>query len=77
MAILREWSFPDIPVVKNPPPNTGVARDAGRELGGGRSPRRRKWQTTPVFLLQKNSLDGGLPQTFEVNSQFIEPGMIR
>ena len=38
------------PVVKNPPANAGDARNVGLILGLGRSPWRRKWQPTPVFL---------------------------
>ena len=37
-------------VVKNPPANEGDARDRGYIPGLGRSPWRRKWQPTPVFL---------------------------
>ena len=37
-------------VVKNLPANVGD-RDTGLILGSGRSPWRRKWQPTPVFLL--------------------------
>jgi len=39
--------FPGGSVVKNLPAN---ARDAGLIPGSGRSPWRRKWQPTPVFL---------------------------
>ena len=38
-------------VVKNPPANAG---DAGSIPGLGRSPWRRKWQPTPVFLPGKS-----------------------
>ena len=37
-------------VVKNPPANAGEVRDVGLIPGSGRSPWRRKWQPTPVFL---------------------------
>ena len=35
--------------------NAGDARDADLILGSGRSPWRRKWQPTPVFLPRKKS----------------------
>ena len=38
-------------VVKNPPANAG---DEGWILGSGRSPWRREWQPTPVFLPAKS-----------------------
>ena len=38
-------------MVKNPSAN---ARDAGSIPGSGRSPWRRKWQPTPVFLSGKS-----------------------
>ena len=37
-------------VVKNPPANAEVRRDAGSISGSGRSPGGRVWQLTPVFL---------------------------
>ena len=37
-------------MVNNPPTSAGDTRDAGLILGLGRSPWRRKWQPTPVFL---------------------------
>ena len=37
-------------VVKNPPANAGDVREVGSVLRLGRSPWRRKWQPTPVFL---------------------------
>ena len=37
-------------VVKNPPANAGDIRDTGSIPGLGRSPWRRPWQHTPVFL---------------------------
>ena len=39
--------FPGGSVVKNLPANVG---DAGLISGSGRSPRKRKWQPTPVLL---------------------------
>ena len=40
----RDAGFPDDPVGKNPPANAGL----------GRSPWRREWQPTPVFLPWKS-----------------------
>ena len=37
-------------MIKNPPTNAGDAKDARLMPGWGRSPWRRKWQPTPVFL---------------------------
>ena len=37
-------------MVKNPPANAGDIGDVGLIPGLGRSPWRRKWQPTPVFL---------------------------
>jgi len=37
-------------VVKNPPANAGALRVLGSIPRSGRFPRRRKWQSTPVFL---------------------------
>ena len=37
-------------MVKNPSASAGDARDRGSIPGLGRSPWRRKWQLTPVFL---------------------------
>ena len=37
-------------VVKNLPASAGDIRDTGSIPASGRSPRRRKWQSTPVFL---------------------------
>ena len=42
------------PVVKNLPANAGDIRDVGLIPGLGRSPRRRAWQPTPVFLSRKS-----------------------
>ena len=41
-------------VVKNPPANAGEIRDVCLIPGSGRSPWRRKWQPTPVFLSGKS-----------------------
>ena len=45
--IIRQLGFPGGSVVKNPPASAG---DSGSIPGSGRSPWRRKWQLTPVFL---------------------------
>ena len=37
-------------MVKNPPANAGDIRDVGSILGSGRSPWRRAWQPSQVFL---------------------------
>ena len=37
-------------VVKNPPDNAGDIRDLGSIPGLGRTPWRRSWQSTPIFL---------------------------
>ena len=44
-------SFPGGSVIKNPPAKAG---DAGSIPGFGRSPWRRKWQPTPIFLPGKS-----------------------
>ena len=53
-------------MVKNSPANTGDIRDAGLIPGSGRSPWRRVWQPTPVFLpggsLGQRSLAGYSPK---------------
>jgi len=41
-------------VVKNPPASAGKAGDSGWTPGLGRSPWRRKWQPTPIFLSGKS-----------------------
>ena len=46
-CIIRQLGFPGGSVVKNPPASAG---DSGSIPGSGRSPWRRKWQLTPVFL---------------------------
>ena len=48
------WGFPGGAMVKNPPANTGDTRDMHLIPGSGRSPRGRKWQSTPVFLPGKS-----------------------
>ena len=45
--IRRQLGFPGGSVVKNPPANAG---DSSSISGSGRSPWRRKWQPTPIFL---------------------------
>ena len=55
----RNWGFPGCSVVENPPANAG---DTSSIPGLGRSPWRRNWQPTPVFLpgqsyVQRNLLD--------------------
>ena len=47
-------------VVKNLPANAGDARDSGSIPGLGRSPWRRKWQPTPVFLPGESHGQGSL-----------------
>ena len=44
------WGFPGGIVVKNLHANVGDTRDMGLISGSGRSPWRREWQPTPVFL---------------------------
>ena len=46
--------FPGGSVVENPLANEGDARDAGLIPWVGKIPWRRKWQPTPVFLLEKS-----------------------
>ena len=41
-------------MVKNPPANTGDARDKGFDPWVGKIPWRRKWQHTPVFLPEES-----------------------
>ena len=47
----RTWGFPGDSVVKNLSANAG---DVGSISGSGRSPWRRKWQLTTVFLPEKS-----------------------
>ena len=49
------WGFPGGSVVKNTPANSG---NGGSNPGSGSSPVR-KWQPTPVFLLE-NLMDRGV-----------------
>jgi len=46
----EKWASQVVLVVKNLPTNAGDFRDAGSILGSGRSPWRRAWQPSPVFL---------------------------
>ena len=59
--------FPGGSVVENPLANEGDARDAGLIPWVGKIPWRRKWQPTPVFLLEKShgqrSLAGYSPKS--------------
>ena len=50
-SALINSSFPGGSAVKKLPANTG---DTGSIPGPGRSPCRRKWQPTPLFLLGKS-----------------------
>ena len=62
---LRYFGFPGGTNGKEPA-NAGDLRDMGSVLGLGRSPGRRAWQPTPVFLPgkfhQQRSLEGSSPQ---------------
>ena len=49
--LMERMGFPGSSVVKNPPVNAG---DMGSIPGSQRSPWRRKWQPTPVFLPGKS-----------------------
>ena len=51
--------FPGGLVAKNPPANAGNGGDMGSIPGSGRSPWRKKWQLTPVFLPGENPMGGG------------------
>ena len=44
------WASQVALVVKNSPANAGDLRDVDSIIRLGRFPRRRAWQTTPVFL---------------------------
>ena len=50
MPSLYRWGFPRGSMVKIPPGNAGGAGDLGLIPGLGRSPQRRPWRPTPVFL---------------------------
>ena len=52
-TVVLFWGSPGGKVVNNPPANAGDARDTGLILELGRSPWRRAWQLTPVFLTGK------------------------
>ena len=54
------WSSQVVLVVKNLLANAGDARDAGSSPRLGRSPGRRKWQTTLVFLPGESHAQRGL-----------------
>ena len=41
-------------MLKNPPANVGDTEDGGFNFWAGKIPRKRKWQPTPVFLLEKS-----------------------
>ena len=47
------------PVVKNPPTNAGDLRDNGFHPWVRKTPRRRAWHPTPVFL-PENPMDRGV-----------------
>ena len=52
-TVVLFWGSPGGKVVNNPPANAGDARDTGLIPELGRSPWRRAWQLTPVFLTGK------------------------
>ena len=62
-STLENLFFSVVLVVKNPPANAGDVRDAG--LIPGKTPWRKQWQPTPVFLpgesLGQRSLAGHSP----------------
>ena len=49
-------------IVKNLPARAGRTRDTGSIPGSGRSPCRKKWQPTPVFLPEKFHGQGSLAE---------------
>ena len=51
--------FPSGSMVKNMIANAGDTRDVGSIPGSGRSPWRKKWQLTPVFLPGENPMGRG------------------
>ena len=61
--------FPRWLLVKNPPANSG---NAGSIPGSGRSPCRRKWQLTPVFLPGKSHGQRSLVGLRYMGSQSVE-----
>ena len=52
-TVVLFWGSPGGKAVNNPPANAGDARDTGLIPELGRSPWRRAWQLTPVFLTGK------------------------
>ena len=73
MAILKRMGFPDVPVVKNPPPNTGVADS---RLGWGDPLEKEMADHSSIFAGKIPWMEDYL-RPLRVNSQFIKPGMIR
>ena len=67
------WGFPGGTVVKNPPANAG---DAGSTSGSGRSPWRRKWQPTPVFLPGKSHRQGSLAGDSPWDRKRVQHGLV-
>ena len=65
-------------MVKNPPANTGDARDAVLVPGVGKIPWRRKWLPTPVFSPGEShgqrSLMGFIPWGFKESDTTEQPG---
>ena len=53
-GFLYTTGFPGGAVVKKPPANAGNGGDKGSIPGSGRSPWRKKWQPTPIFLPGKS-----------------------
>ena len=47
---LLVWASQGVLVVKNPPVSAGALRDKGMIPGSRKTPWRRAWQHTPVFL---------------------------
>ena len=47
-------------IIKNPPANAGDIRDVGSIPGSGRSPWRRAWPPTPIFLPGESDGQKGL-----------------
>ena len=55
-----DQGFPSVLVVKNLPSDAGDVRDIGSIPGFGRSPWRRSWQSTPIFLPGETHGQGSL-----------------